>query len=152
MSSAAASCLAQAVRLVVTTELDAVMDFEEPVELCLLRDALATARQTMLKKLESSAPGGLFSLDDLYWSLSFAWADVQDYVEEANKKVINDAAGFRSEWLCVKKLADGTIVPDRPRHYFYQTLMDQNTWLGVDEDEDEDEPSFTSPRLTACVW
>jgi hypothetical protein len=150
MSSASASCLAKAAHLVFTTELDAVMDFEEPAELCLLRDALATARETMLKKLESSAPVGLFSLDDLYWSLSFAWANVQDYVEEANKKVINDAAGFRSEWLCVKKLADGSVVPERPRIHFYQTLMDQNTWLGVDEDEDE--PPFSSPRLNACVW
>jgi hypothetical protein len=149
MSSA--SCLAQAVRLVFTTELDAVMDFEEPAELCRLRDVLATAREAMLKKLESSAPVGLFSLDDLYWSLSFAWADVQDYVEEANNKIRNEEAGFKgTEWYCVKKLADGTLIPDRPRRHFYQTLMDQNAWLGVEDEEDE-EPVF-SQRLNACVW
>jgi hypothetical protein len=149
MSSA--TCLAKAVHLVFTTELDAVMDFEEPAELCLLRDALAMARNAMLKNLESSAPDGLFSLDDLYWSLSFAWADVQDYVEEANNKIRNEEAGFKgTEWYCVKKLADGTLVPDRPRRHFYQTLMDQNAWLGV-EDEEESEPVF-SQRLNACVW
>ena len=149
MSSA--SCLAKAVHLLFITELDAVVDFEEPAELCRLRDLLATARETMLKKLESSAPAGFFSLDDLYWSLSFAWANVQDYVEEANNKIRNEEAGFvRTEWYCVKTLADGTIVPDRPRIHFHQTLMAQNAWLGVDEEEAE--PPFSSPRLNACVW
>ena len=149
MSSA--TCLAKAVHLVFITELDVVVDFEEPAELCRLRDVLATAREAMLKKLESSAPTGFFSLDDLYWSLSFAWADVQDYVEEANRKIRNEEAGFdRTEWFCVKTLADGTIVPDRPRIHFYQMLMDQNAWLGVYEDDTES--PFSSLRLNACVW
>jgi hypothetical protein len=148
MSSA--SCLAKAVHLLFITELDEVMDREEPWELCRLRDVLAMARKTMLENLESSAPAGLFSLDDLYWSLSFAWADVQDYVEEANNKIRNEEAGFKgTEWYCVKRLADGTVVPDRPRINFYQTLMAQNAWLGVDDEESE--PVF-SQRLNACVW
>ena len=148
-----ASLIAEATRLVSETELDACEDFTEPSELCRLRARLETDRARLMEQLETpdEATAGYLTLDDLFWTLRFAWADVQDYVEEANNKIRNEEAGFKgTEWYCVKKLADGTLVPDRPRRHFYQTLMDQNAWLGV-EDEAESEPVF-SQRLNACVW
>jgi hypothetical protein len=134
-----------AVHLVFITELDAVKDAEEPEELSRLRVRLASARDALMEKIASPEPtpyGAVFSLDDLFWALSFAWADVQDYVEEANSKLINEERGFaHPELFCVKKAADGSFVPDRPRRHFFQTLADHDSWLGV---ESEDYP--------VCAW
>jgi hypothetical protein len=113
---------------------DAFTIREEPHELTALRKRLFTDCKRLSDALAhpDEDTAGYLSLDDLFWTARFAWADLQDFIEEANNKVINDAAGFRSEWLCVKKLEDGTIVPDRPRRRFLQTMEDHAAWLDSD--------------------
>ena len=124
--------------LVWTTELDSVTDSTEPYELCQLRTRLSTDRERLIAHLESpdTATAGYLGLDELFWTLAFSWADLQDYVEEANNLLLNEEAGFRSEWFCVKELADGSIVPDRPRIHRRQTLDDYVLW-GQAEQKDE---------------
>ena len=129
------SLLALAETLICTTSLDSITDVSEPYELCTLRERLCTDRKSLLEHLENpdSPYASLLGLDGLYWALRFSWADVQDYVEEANNSLLNDAAGFRSEWLCVKELADGSFVPNRPRIHRHQTLNDYQIWSGSEE-------------------
>jgi hypothetical protein len=129
------SLLAPAEMLICTTALDSVTDVSEPYELCQLRERLATDRKSLQDHLEypDSPYASLLGLDGLYWALRFSWADVQDYVEEANNALINEMRGFRSEWLCVKELADGSIVPARPRINRRQTLNDYQIWSGSEE-------------------
>jgi hypothetical protein len=158
-----ASCLAEATRLVFTTELDIVQDFEEPAELCRLRKRLDTDRTRLMEQLENPdrATAGYLSLDHLYWTLRFAWADVQDYVEEANNKIRNEQAGFPCpEWFFVKEMPDGSIVPTRQRLNFVQTLQEHEAWFGDasypitawDEDDHEaaiagdEEPDWEEPE------
>ena len=121
--------------LLCTTALNAVVDREEPYELCELRARLSTDRERLQTHLDNpeAATAGYLGLNELFWTLAFSWADLQDYVEEANSKLVNEEAGFRSEWLCVKKLADGSIVPDRPRIHRHQTLDDYARWAQVEE-------------------
>jgi len=121
--------------LLFTTEVDAVVDREEPSELCDLRARLCAERESLQQYLENpdSPYASLLGLDGLFWALRFSWADVQDYVEEANSKIINEERGFRSEWFCVKKLEDGSFVPERPRRHRQQTLADYALWSGSDE-------------------
>jgi len=128
-----ASCLAEATRLISTTELDIVQDFEEPAELCRLRKRLDTDRTRLMEQLKTPdvPTAGYLTLDDLFWTLRFAWADVQDYVEEANNKIRNEEAGFPCpEWFSVKKMPDGSFSPTPPRRVFYQTIQDHEAWLG----------------------
>jgi hypothetical protein len=124
--------------LVWTTELDSVTDATEPYELCQLRARLSTDRERLIAHLESpdTATAGYLGLHEMFWVLAFSWADLQDFVEEANSALINEERGFRSEWLCVKELADGSIVPDRPRIHRHQTLHDYVLW-GQAEQKDE---------------
>jgi len=124
---------ASAETLLWTTELDSVTDHEEPYELCKLRERLCEDRKSLQWHNPDSPYASLLGLDGLFWALRFSWADVQDYVEEANSALINEALGFRSEWLCIKELADGSIVPDRPRIHRRQTLQDYAIWSGSDE-------------------
>ena len=121
--------------LLCTTALDSVTDATEPYELCQLRARLSTDRDRLCAHLENpeGATAGYLGLNELFWTLCFSWADLQDYVEEANSALINEERGFRSEWLCVKELADGSIVPDRPRIHRRQTLADYALWAGSDE-------------------
>jgi len=135
MSHSSSPSAAAAEKLLWTTELDAVTDHEEPYELCKLRERLCEDRQSLQLHLENpdSPYASYLGLDGLFWALSFSWADVQDYVEEANSNLINEMRGFRSEWLCVKELADGSIVPDRPRIHRRQTLHDYVLWSGSDD-------------------
>ena len=132
------SLLAPAETLICTTALDIEMDASEPYELSKLRERLATDRKRLQDHLENpdGQTAGYLGLGELFWTLRFSWADLQDYVEEANNKVLNDEAGFRSEWFCVKELACGCIVPDRPRIHRHQTLDDYVTW-GQAEQKDE---------------
>ena len=124
--------------LLCETAIDSVVDREEPYELCKLRERLFTDRERLQTHLENpeAATAGYLGLNELFWVLAFSWADLQDYVEEANSKLINEEAGFRSEWFCVKELADGSIVPDRPRIHRRQTLDDYVVW-GQAEQKDE---------------
>jgi hypothetical protein len=155
------SLLALAETLICTTALDIETDPSEPYELCKLRERLATDRKRLQDHLENpdGQTAGYLGLGELFWTLRFSWADLQDYVEEANNALINEERGFRSEWLCVKELADGSIVPDRPRIHRHQTLDDYQMWADLqdypisaweeedylaatevdDEDEDEEE-------------
>ena len=121
--------------LLCETALDFVVDREEPYELCNLRERLSTDRQSLQDHIDNpdSPYASYLGLDGLFWKLCFSWADLQDYVEEANSALINEERGFRSEWLCVKELADGSIVPDRPRIHRRQTLDDYVLWSGSDE-------------------
>ena len=124
--------------LLCETAIDSVVDHAEPYELCKLRERLSTDRerlQTHLKNPEA-ATAGYLGFNEIFWVLAFSWADLQDYVEEANARVVNEEAGFRSEWFCVKELADGSIVPDRPRIHRRQTLDDYVLW-GQAEQKDE---------------
>jgi hypothetical protein len=129
MSSA--TCSEAARSLLAEIGENAVTDADEPCELTRLRQRLFTDCERLTEALAhpDEATAGYLSLDDLFWTARFAWADLQDFVEEANNKVINDARGFRSEWLCVKKLEDGTIVPDRPRIHFIQAMDDHVNWM-----------------------
>ena len=138
------SCLAAAKTLVWTTELDAVTDHEEPYELFKLRERLCKDRESLQEHLKNpdSPYESLLALDEHYWALRFSWADVLDYVEEANNNLLNEEAGFRSEWFCVKELADGSIVPDRPRIHRRQTLDDYMLW-GQAEEKD---------KFPICAW
>ena len=124
--------------LLCETAIDSVVDHAEPYELCKLRERLCKDRESLQEHLENpdSPYASLLGLGEHYWMLRFSWADLQDYVEEANNKVLNDEAGFRSEWFCVKELACGCIVPDRPRIHRRQTLDDYVTW-GQAEQKDE---------------
>jgi hypothetical protein len=174
MSSA--TCREAAKSLIAEISENVVVDFAEPAELTRLRRRLFTDRERLLEALENPgvATAGYLGLDELFWTARFSWADLQDFVEEANSKLINDERGFRSEWLCVKELADGTIVPDRPRIHRHQTLYDYARWAQAnddvypisawdeddyeaatacdadEEDEAEDEPTI-SDRLNACA-
>jgi len=150
------SCFAAAARLVYTTELDIVLDIDEPCELSHLRRRLNTDRERLIEQLESTVPtAGELSLDDLFWTLRFSWADLQDYVEEANNKVINEARGFPDVEYCFTE--DG--LPCRPRRHFTQTLNDHTEWIGSDEypitawDEEDYEAataiSYSSEPLTS---
>ena len=129
------SLLALAETLICTTALDIETDPSEPYELSKLRERLATDRKRLQDHLENpdGQTAGYLGLGELFWTLRFSWADLQDYVEEANNKVLNDEAGFRSEWLCVKELADGSIVPDRPRIHRHQTLDDYQMWADLQD-------------------
>ena len=127
------SLLALAETLLWTTALDIETDPSEPYELCQLRERLCEDRKSLQDHLENpdSPYASLLGLDGLYWKLCFSWADLQDFVEEANNALINEERGFRSEWLCVKELADGSIVPDRPRIHRHQTLDDYQMWADL---------------------
>ena len=129
------SLLALAETLLWTTALDIETDPSEPYELGQLRERLATDRKSLQDHLENpdSPYASLLGLDGLFWALRFSWADVQDYVEEANARLLNDEAGFRSEWLYVKELADGSFVPSRPRIRREQTLNDYQIWSASEE-------------------
>ena len=129
------SLLALAETLICTTALDIEMDASEPYELCQLRERLATDRKSLQDHLEDpdSPYASLLGLDGLYWALRFSWANLQDYVEEANTNLLNEEAGFRPEWFCVKELADGSFVPSRPRIHRHQTLNDYQIWSGSEE-------------------
>lgn len=127
--------ISSAETLLWTTELDSVKDSSEPYELCQLRSRLFADRENLQRHLAypESPFASYLGLDGLFWALCFSWADVQDFVEEANSALINEERGFRSEWLCVKELPDGSIVPDRPRIHRRQTLADYALWAGSDE-------------------
>ena len=129
------SLLALAETLICTTALDIEMDASEPYELCQLRERLATDRKSLQDHLEypDSPYASLLGLDGLYWALRFSWANLQDYVEEANTNLLNEEAGFRPEWFCVKELTDGSFVPSRPRIHRHQTLNDYQIWSGSEE-------------------
>ena len=129
MSSA--TCSEAARTLLAEIAENTVTDADEPCELTRLRQRLFTDCERLAEALAhpDEATAGYLSLDDLFWTARFAWADLQDFVEEANNKVINDAAGFRSEWFCVKTMPDGSIVPDRPRIHFIQTMDDHINWM-----------------------
>ena len=124
--------------LLCETAIDSVVDHAEPYELCKLRERLSTDRERLQTHLNNpeAATAGYLGFNEIFWVLAFSWADLQDYVEEANARVVNEEAGFRSEWFCVKELADGSIVPDRPRIHRRQTLDDYVTW-GQAEQKDE---------------
>ena len=124
--------------LLCETAIDSVVDHAEPYELCKLRERLSTDRERLQTHLENpeAATAGYLGFNELFWTLRFSWADLQDYVEEANSALVNEEAGFRSEWFCVKELADGSIVPDRPRIHRRQTLDDYVLW-GQAEQKDE---------------
>jgi hypothetical protein len=132
------SLLALAETLICTTALDIEIDASEPYDLCKLRERLATDRKRLQDHLENpdGQTAGYLGLGEIFWTLRFSWADLQDYVEEANNNLLNEEAGFRSEWLCVKELADGSIVPDRPRIHRHQTLDDYVIW-GQAEEKDK---------------
>lgn len=174
MSSA--TCREAAKSLIAEISDNVVVDFAEPAELTRLRQRLFTDRERLFEALENPdvATAGYLGLDELFWTARFAWADLQDFVEEANSKIINDERGFRSEWLCVKTLADGTIVPDRPRIHRHQTMDDYMRWgqaedghypisawdeedyeaataCEADADSETDEPT-ASERLNTCAW
>jgi len=119
--------------LLCETAIDSVVDREEPYELCKLRERLFTDRERLQTHLDNpeAATAGYLGLNELFWVLAFSWADLQDFVEEANSALINEERGFRSEWLCVKELADGSIVPDRPRIHRHQTLDDYQMWADL---------------------
>jgi len=127
--------ISSAETLLWTTELDSVTDSSEPYELCQLRYNLRVYRESLQRHLAypESPYASYLGFDGLFWALCFSWADVQDFVEEANSALINEERGFRSEWLCVKELADGSIVPDHPRIHRRQTLADYALWAGSDE-------------------
>ena len=129
------SLLAPAEMLICTTALDSVTDVSEPYELCQLRERLATDRKSLQDHLEypDSPYASLLGLDGLYWALRFSWADVQDYVEEANNALINEMRGFPDVPYCFTELADGTHVPCRPRINRRQTLHDYQIWSGSEE-------------------
>ena len=129
------SCLANANALLETTELDVVFDDSEPFELHKLRQRLATDRAFLQRHLENpdSPYASLLGLDGLYWALRFSWADVQDFVEEANSKLINEMRGFPDVPYCFTELADGTTVPCRARINRRQTLADYHAWAGSEE-------------------
>jgi hypothetical protein len=126
------SLLAHAETLISTTELDSVTDSSEPYELCDLRSRLATDRERLLEYLENPNSAGALGLNELYWTLRFSWADLEDYIEEANNKVRNDEAGFRSELFCITEIS-GSFVPTRPRINRHQTLNDYQIWSGSEE-------------------
>ena len=132
------SFLALAETLICTTALDSVTDASEPYDLCKLRERLATDRKRLQDYLEDpdSPYASLLGLDEHYWMLRFSWADLQDYVEEANNNLLNEEAGFRPEWFCVEELADGSFVPSRPRIHRRQTLDDYVIW-GQAEEKDK---------------
>jgi hypothetical protein len=121
--------------LLCETAIDSVVDHEEPYKLCKLRERLCEDRQSLQGHIENpdSPYASYLGLDGLFWTLRFSWADLQDFVEEANSALINEERGFRSEWLCVKELADGSIVPDRPRIHRRQTLDDYVLWAQAEE-------------------
>jgi hypothetical protein len=135
MSHSSSPSAAAAEKLLWTTELDAVTDHEEPYELCKLRERLCEDRERLQTHLENpdAATAGYLGFNELFWVLAFSWADLQDFVEEANSALINEERGFRSEWLCVKELADGSIVPDRPRIHRHQTLDDYQMWADLQD-------------------
>jgi hypothetical protein len=148
------SILALAETLICTTALDIETDPSEPYDLCKLRENLAADRESLQRHIKNpdSPYASYLGLDGLYWKLCFSWADLQDFVEEANCKLVNEERGFRSEWLCVKELADGSIVPDRPRIHRHQTLADYALRSGSDEFpvlawEEEDYEAATWPSF-----
>ena len=165
MSSA--TCCEAARSLIAEIGDNGITDAAEPAELIRLRQRLFTDCERLTEALAhpDEATAGYLSLDDLFWTARFSWADLQDFVEEANSKILNEERGFRPEWFCVKTLADGTSVPDRPRIHFFQTLSDHAIWMESDgipitswDDEDYEAatnsyaPPACSERLNACVW
>jgi hypothetical protein len=132
------SLLAPAETLLWTTALDIEMDASEPYELSKLRERLATDRKSLQEHLEypDSPYASLLGLDELFWVLAFSWADLQDYVEEANNALINEMRGFPDVPYCFTELADGTHIPCRPRINRRQTLHDYVLW-GQAEQKDE---------------
>ena len=140
---------------------NAVADYEEPAELTRLRQRLFTDCERLAEALAhpDEATAGYLSLDELFWTARFAWADLQDFVEEANNKTLNDAAGFRSEWFCVKTMPDGSVVPDRPRIHRRQTLDAYVLWAQAEEpypisawDDEDYEAATDSYAPPAAVW
>jgi hypothetical protein len=129
------SCFADATALLWKTELDSVVDDSETYELCKLRENLAKSRESLQSHLENpdSPYASYLGLDGLYWALRFSWADLQDYVEEANSKLINEMRGFPDVPYYFTELADGTHVPCRPQIYRRQTLHDYRLWSESDE-------------------
>lgn len=125
-----ATCREAAEDLVFTTELDIVTDKTEPRELSFLRERLSSDRERLMEQLEnpSIATAGYLGLDELFWTLRFSWANLQDFIEEANSAVINEERGFRNVPYCFT--ADG--VPMRPRIHFNQTLDDHAVWFKTD--------------------
>lgn len=170
MSSA--TCCEAARSLIAEIGDNGITDAAEPAELTRLRLRLFTDCERLTEALAhpDEVTAGYLSLDDLFWMARFAWADLQDFVEEANTKVINDEAGFRSEWFCVKTMPDGSVVPDRPRIHFFQAMDDHINWMitvasmipghypiaACDDDYEAATDSYAPPacseRLNACVW
>ena len=154
-----AICLKTALVLVETTELDVVIDETEPADLTALRKRLDTDRKALLEHLSHprSSMFAIFAaesysdkLDILVWMLRFTWADLQDFVEEANSKIINEERGFKNtEWFYVQMMEDGSVVPRRPRIHFYQTLVDHTRWLEYPAPSTEGEEAYTE-YLAAC--
>ena len=130
---------AAALALLCETALDCVLGDEEPYELRALRSRLSEDRESLQshhKNPDLLYPSYL-GLDGLFWKLCFSWADLQDYVEEANSKLINEERGFPD-------------TPCRPRIHRRQTLADYALWSGSDEYpiyawEEEDYEAATWP-------
>jgi len=129
------SILSAAEDLVVTTALDVQEDPSEPWDLCKLRALLAEDRERLQAHLENpdSPYASHLGLDGLFWALRFSWADVQDYVEEANAREMNIAAGFPDVPYHWTELPDGRHVPCRAQINRYQTLHDYQMWSGSEE-------------------
>jgi hypothetical protein len=143
-----------AISLLCETALDFVMEDDELYELCALRSRLSEDRESLQCHLENpdSPYASYLGLDGLFWKLCFSWADLQDYVEEANSKLLNEARGFPDVPYCFTELADGTHIPCRPRIHRRQTLADYALWSGSDEFpvvawEEEDYEAATWPSF-----
>jgi len=123
--------------LIVTTALDIQEDPSEPWALCKLRRELATDRQRLQRILadpEDTSIGGFLGLNEIFWKLRFSWADVQDYVEEANAREMNLAAGFPDvPYHCIE-LPDGSYSPCRAQINRQQTLHDYHMWALSEEE------------------
>ena len=129
------SILSAAEDLVVTTALNIQEDPSEPWDLCKLRRELAVDHERLQRILADpeDTSTGFLGLNEIFWKLRFSWADVQDYVEEANAREMNLAAGFPDVSYCFTELPDGTHVPCRPRIHRRQTLHDYMLWAAAEE-------------------
>ena len=130
------SILSAAEDLIVTTALDIQEDPSEPWALCKLRRELATDRERLQRILTDpeDTSTGFLGLNEIFWKLRFSWADVQDYVEEANAREMNLAAGFPDVPYHWMELPDGSSVPRRAQINRQQTLHDYHMWALSEED------------------
>jgi hypothetical protein len=129
------SILSAAEDLVLTTALDVQEDPSEPWDLCKLRRELASDRERLERLLADpeDTSAGFLGLNELFWKLRFSWADVQDYVEEANAREKNLAAGFPDVPYHWEELPDGSSVPCRAQIHRQQTLHDYMLWAQAEE-------------------